>query len=249
MKKSIDQIFQELEVNIKSQENSSVELQNWNLNYFRNHQSRFKNDFKTVKEYYSAGKILELGSAPLHFTYLLKKMDMSVIGADIDPDRFRDFITAYDLEVVKCNVETETLPFKDEEFHLVVFNEIFEHMRIDPISTLKEIRRVIHPEGYLILSTPNLYSITTYINFLLGKGFDDPYEQFEKIEKFGHMGHVREYSVSQVKRFLLKTGFTTIEVKLQSHRRLKGLWTPLNVVRKMFPRTRAFQTHICKLSK
>lgn len=247
MKKSVNDIFQDLELGLKKENNSSEDLQNWNLNYFKNHQSRFRSDLETVQETYTGGKILEIGSAPLHFTYVLKNLDFPVTGVDIDPKRFDHFIAENELDIKKCNVETEPLPFEDQEFHLIIFNEIFEHMRINPIATLKEIRRVLHPEGHLILSTPNLYSITTFVNFILGKGFDDPYEQFDKIEKFGHMGHVREYSVSQLRKFLVKTGYKPVKVKLQSHKSLKGLWTPFNLVRIVLPKTRAFQTYICKI--
>lgn len=246
MENKLSEIFNNLEKDIQTQQGSSPEIQAWNLNYFRNHRSRFRNDYKTMMEFYSNGKILELGSAPLHFTYLLKKLEMPVVGVDIEPDRFKDFISFHDLDVRKCNVETEKLPFSDGEFHLILFNEIFEHMRIDPINTLREIRRVLHPDGHLILSTPNLYSIPTYINFILGKGFDDPYEQFDKIEKFGHMGHVREYSVKQLKKFLRNTGYNPATVKLESHKPLRGMWTIFNPVRKIFPGLHAFQTHICR---
>lgn len=249
MDQKLVEIFRQLEVEIQDQQGVSEDIQAWNLNYFKNHQSRFLNDYKTVVDYYSEGKILELGSAPLHFTYLLQSMGMPVVGVDINPERFRDFIEAQGLDIRRCNVETEKLPFDDGEFHLIIFNEIFEHMRINPIETLKEIRRVLHRDGHLILSTPNLYSIPTFVNFLLGKGFDDPYDQFEKLEKFGHMGHVREYSVRQVNKFLENTGYEPIAIKLQSHRPLRGMWTPFNLVRKVFPRFHAFQTHICKTNE
>jgi len=248
MVKRIGEIFRQLEVEIRDQQGTSNEIQAWNLNYFKNHQSRYMSDFGMLMKYYKSGKILELGSAPFHFTYLMIEMDLPVTGVDIEPGRFKDFISKLDSDVIKCNVETDRLPFGDETFHLILFNEIFEHMRIDPISTLKEIRRVLHPDGFLFLSTPNLYSFPTYINFLLGKGFDDPYEQFDKIQKFGHMGHVREYSVSQMKKFLRNTGFQSVEVKLQSYSSLRGLWAPFNIVRKLIPGFHAYQTHICKVT-
>jgi len=246
MEKRIEDIFSKMELELTAGQGASADLQNWSLNYLKNHRSRYVSDYKLVERYYSKGEILELGSAPFQFTALLNDLGLPVTGVDIDPGRFEALLQGKDFKVVKCDVEKESLPFEDDAFHLVLFNEIFEHMRIDPITTLKKIGRILHPDGFLILSTPNLYSITTYINFLLGKGFDDPYEQFEKIHKYGHMGHVREYSVSQVGRFLKETGFQTVEVRLQSHRPLKGLWSPFNLVRKVAPGFHAFQTHICK---
>ncbi len=246
MKKSMPDIFSKVEQDLKDRNGISEEMLAWSMNYLKNHRSRYINDLTMVSKYHAEGDILELGSAPFHFTLMLKEMGMSVMGVDIDPDRFTEFINKNGLSIVKCDVEKEDLPFEESSFHMVLFNEVFEHMRINPIQTLNKIRRILHPDGYLMLSTPNLYSITTSINFLLGKGFDDPYEQFDKIEKYGHMGHVREYSVSQVRKFLEKTGYEVVEVKMQSHRPLKGLWMPFNTVRKVFPQFHAFQTHICK---
>lgn len=241
-------IFKELEGYYDTHKGISGDLHDWNLNYLRNHRSRYISDFQLLKKYYSTGNILELGSAPFHFTYLLKRMGLPVTGVDIEPQRFQDFLSENDIKVTKCNVETEPLPFDDGSFHVILFNEIFEHMRIDPIQTLENIRRVLHRDGYLILSTPNLYSVPTVVNFLLGKGFDDPYEQFAKLRKFGHMGHVREYSVKQVRKFLENTGYREVEVKLQSHRAMKGLWSPFNLVRNVMPGLHAFQTHVCKVA-
>jgi 2-polyprenyl-3-methyl-5-hydroxy-6-metoxy-1,4-benzoquinol methylase len=247
MERKIEEIFSQVEKESKFLAGPSGDIQNWNRDYFKNHRKRYQNDLRMVSKYFTSGEILELGSAPFHFTSLLVHLNMPVTAVDIDPDRFKELTGKWDINVVKCNIETEDLPFEEHSFHLVLFNEIFEHMRIDPIETLVRIRRILNPDGFLILSTPNLYSITSYVNFLLGKGFDDPYEQFEKIKKFGHMGHVREYSVAQVKKFLEKTGFKIVETSLQSHRPLKGLWAPFNLVRRIFPQLHAYQTHVCRI--
>ena len=240
----MNELFERVEKSLANLDGSTAEMQDWSLNYFRNHRKRYMSDIGVVMKYHETGRILELGSAPFHFTALLREMGLPVTGVDINPERFSGYIRSEGLDVVKCDVENEELPFGDGSFQLVVFNEVFEHMRINPITTLQKIHRVIQPGGYLMLSTPNLYSIVTYINFVMGKGFDDPYEQFDKLQKFGHMGHVREYAVPQVRKFLRKTGFEEVEVKMQSHTPLKGLWTPFNFIRLLFPRFHAFQTHI-----
>lgn len=243
----IQDVIRELGSELTLASEPENEFQAWSSSYFRNHRKRYMSDIELVRRYYSGGRVLELGSAPFHFTAILEKMGLPVTGVDIDPARFAGFIDRQKLKVVRCDVETEPLPFADGSFHLVLFNEVFEHMRINPIETLEKIRRVLHPDGHLILSTPNLYSVTTYINFLLGRGFDDPYEQFSRLREYGHMGHVREYSVSQMRKFLDRTGFRVVEVRMQSHRPLRGLWTPFNLVRKAVPRLHAYQTLVAAI--
>ena len=156
------------------------------------------------------------------------------------------FISEKELKVLKCDIENTPLPFETNEFGFVIFNEIFEHLRINPITTLNEINRVMSRGGILMLTTPNLYSIRNIVNFLLGRGFDDPYHEFMKLYKLGHMGHVREYSVKQLKKFLVNTGFESTYVTLKSYNPLKGLWTPFNYLRKLIPAFHRYQIHISK---
>jgi len=240
---SIEQAIQNLERSLQSDQSSYEE---WNLNYFKVHKHRYRNDLITFQKYYSEGRILEVGSAPYHVTYLLQQFSQQVTGVDIDPDRHHHYIKQHDLKIVKCNIEKETLPFENKVFKYVLLNEVFEHLRINPIETLREIHRVTHPEGILILTTPNLYSIQNIINFLLGKGFDNPFKEFQKLELLGHMGHVREYSVPQVREFLAGTGFSSQMVQRNSYRPLPGILAPFNLVRSIFPKYHTFQMHVCK---
>src|SRR5690554_4671144 len=109
------------------------ELADWSRNYFNHHQRRYDYDLKNLDRHYSAGDILEVGSAPYHLTYLIQQSGRPVQGVDIDPSRQMDFIRAAELNIVRCNIEREVLPFADNSFHYIIFNEIFEHLRINPI--------------------------------------------------------------------------------------------------------------------
>lgn len=238
-----NEIYKQLK-DLISTDGSGGKLDKWSENYLVNHRKRYFNDLDLVNKYYKEGKILEIGSAPYHLTYMLSKRNYPVVGVDIDPSRFKQFIEDHDLQVVKCDIESEELPFAEGEFHFILFNEIFEHLRINPIATLRKISRILHPDGTIIITTPNLYSIRNIINFLLGKGFDDPFEQFNRLEEIGHMGHVREYSAKQTTKFLENTGFKSKKVLFGSFKKLTGAWMPFNLVRKVFPRLHTFQIHI-----
>lgn len=60
------------------------------------------------------------------------------------------------------------------------------------------------------------------------------------------MGHVREYSMKQMKTFLHNTGFKSLKVIHKSYNPLKGLWMPLNLLRKFIPAFNTYQIHICR---
>jgi len=111
------------------------------------------------------------------------------------------------LDIKKANIETEKLPYKNNTFDFIIFNEVFEHLRINPILTLKEINRVLRPGGILLLTTPNLYAIHKILMFNLGRSFNDAYDEFNKLNIYGYMGHIREYSTKEVRKFLKNTNF------------------------------------------
>ncbi|MCF8388155.1 MAG: methyltransferase domain-containing protein [Bacteroidales bacterium] len=231
----------------KKVESINDDLSDWSLNYFNEaNKKRYINDMRLIRDYYDSGEILEIGAAPYHLTFLLERTGYKVTGIDINPDRYFNFIEETDLNIIKCDIESEPLPFEDNSFKFIIFNEIFEHLRINPIKTLKEINRVLHPEGKFLISTPNLYGIRNLINFLLGKGFDNPYEEFLKIETIQHMGHVRIYSVNQIRKFLLKTGFHPIKTDIKTFDKYKGLWKLFIVLPWLFPFFNSIQIHICK---
>ena len=138
-------------------------------------------------------------------------MGYDVRAVDIAPERFEQSIARLKLDVKKCDLETESVPFADGTFDAVVFNELFEHLRIDPIATLREVHRVLKPEGVLLLSTPNLRSLRGIRNLVFrnqGHAVSaGVYRQYEKLETLGHMGHVREYTTREVSDFLSRIGF------------------------------------------
>lgn len=192
-------------------------LESWYVRYSRQHCSRIATDLEIVERHVGArARILEYGAIPLLMTAALGTLDFTVSGLDIRPGRFATAIDDLDLEVLACDVETEPVPFADAIFDAVLFNELFEHLRINPIFTLTEARRVLKPRGTLLLSTPNLRSFRGLRNLLTqnqGHAVSPAgYEQYEKLTTLGHMGHVREYTTREVADFLTRTGFSVDKV-------------------------------------
>jgi ubiquinone/menaquinone biosynthesis C-methylase UbiE len=59
------------------------------------------------------------------------------------------------------------LPYRDGMFDVVVSNQVVEHL-YDPVSHLKEIKRVLDASGHAIIGTCNLSSIQYRLELLLG---------------------------------------------------------------------------------
>ncbi len=187
-------------------------LGEWLATYRRQHRTRLAADLRIVEQHLSIGaRILECGAVPLLMTGTLAKLGYEVSAVDIAPERFTGTIAHLGLDVRKCNIETEPPPFEDGTFDAVIFNELFEHLRINPIQTLREVHRVLKHGGVLLLSTPNLRSFRGIKNLLVHNqghaASADVYRQYEKLETLGHMGHVREYTTREVAQFLTRIGF------------------------------------------
>lgn len=210
-------IFDQLENDLKNFIQVNPKLTHLIYDSFLDHKNRYKNDLKLIKKYYKGGKVLDIGASPYHMMYCLKKLNVDVLGVDLNPELLKQFINQHKLVVKKCNIETTRLPFTRNSFDLVIFSEVFEHLRTNPTFVLKEINRVLKPRGVLFLTTPNLYAIHKILMFNLGRGFNDAYDEFNKLDLYGYMGHIREYSTAEMKKFLEKADFSIESISYHNH--------------------------------
>jgi SAM-dependent methyltransferase len=184
----------------------------WYANYARWHRGRFAQDLRLIDDFApEAHDIAEFGTVPPILTAALAERPVALTGIDIAPERFGPSLERLGARIVKCDIERERLPFPDASFDLLVFNEIFEHLRIDLLFTFAELRRVLRPGGIILLSTPNLRSLRGIRAFLRdGRSAwcgPDLRAEWAKIATLGHMGHVREYTARDITDFLDASGF------------------------------------------
>lgn len=178
--------------------------------YFKGQKSRWAENYKIIKHYLNKKeKILEVGTYPSFFLATLKRCGYNVEGLDINPEREKSFLKSENLMVRICDIEKDKFPFKNDSFDKIILSEVFEHLYVNPVFTMKEIKRVLKGGGTLILTTPNGYSAKRIYNFIIGHGTsENPFNEFNKINTIGHRGHIREYSIYELKDFLIKSGFT-----------------------------------------
>lgn len=224
-------------------------LEEWLSRYLRQHRRRLALDLDLIsREAPSEASVLECGAIPLLLTGALAALGYRICAVDLDPDRFATAIATLGLDVRRCDIETEALPFAAETFDVVLFNELLEHLRMNPIFTLGEVHRVLRPGGVLLLSTPNLRSFRGIRNLLIGneghavsRGI---YEQYEKLETLGHMGHVREYTSREVSDLVARIGFRVDKIVFRGGHgrglvgvaeRLAPAWRPFFTLRAIKP--------------
>jgi SAM-dependent methyltransferase len=181
--------------------------------YKKWHQKRLALDLDWILDRIKPeSRVLEVGGFPffLSISVLSRGYDIEVV--DKMSSLAISLAAKKRLIVKPCDIETEPLPYGDNELDEVIFNEVFEHLRINPIFTLKEVMRVLKPGGRLWLSTPNMGSLKGIVNLIfrneawavVGGGL---YDQYSHLSEFGWMGHVREYTSKEVSDFLSAVGF------------------------------------------
>jgi SAM-dependent methyltransferase len=185
--------------------------------YFSLLRPSYLDDLSRIRRLYQDGPLLEIGGFPFYFSMCLRKMGVNSTTVDLAPDRAKMLIRMHSLRVVRCDIEREPLPFAAQSVTMITLCATFEHLRVDPLFALEEMRRVLKPRGVLYLTTPNLYRLGNIISFALGRGLAfDPIHEYGKLRTVGHMGHVREYTASEIRRFLARAGFDNIQVQTRA---------------------------------
>lgn len=224
-----------------------TELADWHDRYFKTHRKRLATDLELcVSRVSDSSSVLEIGAIPLHLTLALTNLGFETTGVDIAPERYTKCIEATGLNIVRCDIEREPLPFADGTFSAVVFNEVFEHLRIDLNFTLSEVSRVMQEGAVLLLSTPNLYSYRGLKNLHI-RGHASAicgnlYQEYSKLEQLGHMGHVREYTAAEVSKYLANFNLMKQEIIFRGH----GITRFERVILKCIPKLRPFFSIICQ---
>ena len=161
------------------------------------------------------GTCLELGANPYFTTYLLDEhtdLDLTLanyFGEAGETTQSLSYVPAGRSKRVEVkrhcalfNVEEDEFPFPDDSFDVVLFCEMLEHLLMNPLATLAQIRRVLKPSGLMILTTPNVARIENATAMVEGKNVYGPYSGFGPYGR-----HNREYTQHELHRLMEFAGF------------------------------------------
>jgi SAM-dependent methyltransferase len=99
-------------------------------------------------------------------------------------------------------VERDRFPFGDDAFDAVLLCEVIEHLLMDPLAALREINRVLRPDGRLVITTPNVNRLENVMNMIAGANIYDPYSGYGPYGR-----HNREFNRHELTRLLEFAGF------------------------------------------
>ncbi|MBN2094117.1 MAG: methyltransferase domain-containing protein [Candidatus Zambryskibacteria bacterium] len=124
---------------------------------------------KFLKNHASDKRVLDIGSGGSGYD----KFFPNRIAVDIDPNRKPDIVA-----------DAKKLPFRDEEFEMILCTEVLEHID-EPKVAINEMKRVLKKGGKLILTTRFIYPMHDiphdYFRFTLF-GMKKLFEDWEIIE-------------------------------------------------------------------
>lgn len=105
--------------------------------------------------YVESKDVLDIACGTGYGLAFLKTAARSVTGVDVDPEAAREALSECDTQKVRVLLGDGTnLPFTDESFDVVTSFETLEHLHART-AFLSELKRILKPQGKLILSTPN----------------------------------------------------------------------------------------------
>jgi SAM-dependent methyltransferase len=146
--------------------------------------------------YPQRGKLLEVGCGLGFLLDTFRRDGWNVLG--VEPF-YRCWLRATEelgLEVINGTLEVANLP--DESFDVVLLNHVIEHLD-DPLHTLRELNRVLRPNGHLVVETPRYDTLAFR---LLGR----------RERSINCIGHIYFFTTETLKNLYEAAGFATVEL-------------------------------------
>ncbi len=144
--------------------------------------------------------VVDFGCATGYFAQLLTQKGCTVVGVEINPnaakiaEQYCEKVIVADLDFISL---ADILPF--QTFDVVVFGDTLEHLR-DPWRILEETKSLLKPDGYVVVSIPNVAHGAVRLALLQGR--------FE-YEKYGLLDntHLRFFTRRTLDQLFEQTGY------------------------------------------
>jgi SAM-dependent methyltransferase len=114
---------------------------------------------------------------------------------------------SYELDLTR-RASRDAAPIQRTNYDLVIFSEVLEHLMANPVEVIEWLLSLLKPSGYLLLTTPNMFSKHNMPVYL---SYDNPLAPFAKEEERvpNSTHHLREYSHIELLRFVQAAGGET----------------------------------------
>jgi ubiquinone/menaquinone biosynthesis C-methylase UbiE len=95
--------------------------------------------------------VLDLGTGTGRYAYIAASIGHTVIGVDISSGMLREARAHLPPSVTLVQGSIETIPQRSGSFDVAICARVLSHLK-DPLPALREIRRVVAPSGFAVLT-------------------------------------------------------------------------------------------------
>jgi len=182
-----------------------------------------KSQLGLIKKYKSGTTLLDIGCGEGFFLFNASKAGYTTKGIEISQDAAEYAGREFGLDVEAKPFEE--LQFPDNYFDVVTLWQVLEHVPY-PLIVLKEVHRILKPEGLLATSTPDIESI-------LAKILRRKWWNLRRL-------HINQFTVKTLTDMLKRAGFKNVfSTKYKEHISISMLVIPLLKHLKMYERAKS----------
>lgn len=148
--------------------------------------------------------ILSMGCGSGEMEGEIKSLGNSVYGMDIDAELIKNANKKIDKAIIANIEKIDSLPFDNNFFDVIIFADVLEHLT-DPVKVLKQTKKHLKPDGYIIASIPNIANWQIRFDLLFGRFNYDSYGILDR-------SHLKFYTLSSAKKLFEESGYKVSRV-------------------------------------
>jgi 2-polyprenyl-3-methyl-5-hydroxy-6-metoxy-1,4-benzoquinol methylase len=190
------------------------------INYLRNLQHTHVDTVRRVGERLTAAQcdqplVLEMGAYFGVVSCALARGGVRVIAQDTADTMHLPLLQErFERERVGGQIVDDVsvpLPYDDATFDAIVCCEMLEHLPFNTVRLVRELRRILKPQGFAFLTVPNQASAKRRLQLLLGRPIRENMSAWIAAPQDDNW-HWREYVASEFRELLQGGGFANIKL-------------------------------------
>jgi 2-polyprenyl-3-methyl-5-hydroxy-6-metoxy-1,4-benzoquinol methylase len=154
--------------------------------------------------------ILDIGCAFGTLLLMAKELTKcdSLFGLEILKHLSDEIINKYNIEYEVMNIELQNVIFSKKKFDIILFTEVIEHLKYNPVYTMKTIHKLLSKNGRVFMSCPNQ---NVWGKLDIYKSYKDmPIPNGYKYHE--DLGHEYHYNLDELKEIFNETKFEIVNM-------------------------------------